>query len=184
MAIATICEAIEKAPPGSVHVADFEISTEAVRSAIAAAKRAGHRTILDPSFADRVEQALLAQAYAIAPDAREAGELTGIKIRKVTDAAEVAVKLAGLGIELLCVKLSGGGSVVAHSGHVTLIEPIPMKVVDTTGAGDAYTGALAIALLERRGPLEAAIFATAAAHLAVRSLAPSKAIPTVKKSKR
>ena len=41
MAIATICEAIEKAPPGSVHVADFEISTEAVRSAIAAERGLG-----------------------------------------------------------------------------------------------------------------------------------------------
>lgn len=45
--------------------------------------------------------------------------------------------------------------------------PTPVEVVDTTGAGDAFAGALAVALLEGRDPLQAGRFAVAAAHVAV-----------------
>lgn len=42
-----------------------------------------------------------------------------------------------------------------------------MEVVDQTGAGDAFAGALAVALIEKREALDAARFAVAAAHVSV-----------------
>lgn len=52
-----------------------------------------------------------------------------------------------------------------------------MEPVDTTGAGDAFTGVFAIALLEGRAPREAAAWGVAAANLAVTAYGSQPAYP-------
>lgn len=164
---ARLLAAIHDAPSGSVLSVDLEISPEVARQAVRQARARGLTVLLDPAPAIRAEDALLAQCHALTPDAREAAELTGMDIRSVQSAAKAARQLARLGPELVCIKRRDGGCVVAQPGRTWRIDPVPVEVVDATGAGDAFTGALAVALLERMPAARAVRFATAASHLAV-----------------
>ncbi len=166
-AAAALADDLAAASPGSVLAADCEIPAAVVARAAQAACQRRLRLVIDPSFPDRADRAVLAMATALAPNADEAAALTGIPARDAAGAAAAADALAALGPPLVCVKLADGGCLAAHGGQRTIIPPLPVDVVDSTGAGDAFTGALAVALLEGQPPLQAAAFATAAAHHAV-----------------
>lgn len=177
-AINTVLAAIGAAPAGSILAADLEITPDAAAQAIRAARARGLRVVLDPAPADRASKDILAQCYALSPDAREAGEITSTDAGTAEGAARAAAALARLGVKLVCVKLGDGGCVVAHEDRFTHIPPVDIEVVDSTGAGDAFTGALAVALLEGQAPLRAALFATAASHLAVTGYGSQESYPS------
>lgn len=170
--------AIAEAPPGSVLVVDCEIAPLIVKGAIAKAHQSRIPVILDPSPADRVDPAIFPQVTYIAPDAGEAQKLTGMETDSAEQAIEAARHLMEQGVENACVKLKDGGCVVVNQSTTLHIPPIPVEMVDATGAGDAFTGALAVAVLEGRPLKEAACFATAASHAAVTKYGSQPAYPT------
>ncbi len=177
-AAAAAAARIAEAPAGSVLAADYEVPASVVRRAAEAARAKGLLLVLDPSWPERAERDVLAGACAIAPNSGEAEALVGVKATDPASAAEAARQLAKLGPRLAFVKLEDGGCVLAEQGGGVLhIPPVAVKVVDTTGAGDTFTGALAIALLERKSPRDAALFATAASHLAVTAWGSQPAYP-------
>jgi bifunctional ADP-heptose synthase (sugar kinase/adenylyltransferase) len=65
------------------------------------------------------------------------------------------------------IKLKDGGCMLWADGQAMHIASVEVTVVETTGAGDAFTGMFAIALLEGQTPHHAALLATAASHLDV-----------------
>ena len=64
-----------------------------------------------------------------------------------------------------------------YEGKCERIETIPLKPIDTTGAGDTFNGALAVALSEGRPLSEAVRFATAASAIAVTRMGAQSAVP-------
>ncbi len=148
-------------------VLNYEIPAWVVRRALLAAEGAGVPAILDPSFDDRIEPDLFTKLLAITPNITETGGLVGREAATVDDAARAARELHRRGIPIVCIKLSDGGCVLASHEGITHIPAEDLEPVDTTGAGDAFTGVLAIALLEGVGPREAAAWGVASANLAV-----------------
>ncbi len=147
---------------------DYEVPAWVVRRAIETADTHGVPVILDPSFPDRLERDLLTRVAALTPNVEEAAALLGEKTLDSHEAsARGALRLCDEGVALVCIKLADGGCVLAENGRAHLIPPEPVEPVDTTGAGDAFTGVFAIARLEGREPLEAAAWGVAAANLAV-----------------
>ena len=169
--------AVEAAPAGSVLVADYEVPAHVVARTAAVARLRGLPIVIDPSPAERVELAALSGTAAVTPNPVEAEGLTGIAVDGVAAAAEAAHRLRTLGVAMPCLKLGDGGCVVAWGGGMVAIPPPQVTPVDRTGAGDAFAGALAVALLERRHPREAACFAVAAASLAVTAHGSQPAYP-------
>lgn len=159
--------ALAGAPPRSVLVADCEMDGGALERALRKARPAGLRVVLDPSPAAQVGDALLPLCDFIVPNAGEAETLTGIACNDAAAAAHAAQLLRRRGALAACVKLSDGGCVYADAAQQLHLLPPPVEVVDTTGAGDAFAGALAAALARRRAPLEAVRLAVAASRLAV-----------------
>ncbi|PRY06422.1 ribokinase [Pontibacter ummariensis] len=157
-----VAAAIQQAPAGSVLVVDYEVAPFIVDSAIQAAHEKGFRIILDPSPTDRVNRDLFAKLHYLVPDASETEGLTGIRPDSVDKAAQAARQLLEQGLETVLVKLEEGGCLAANEGTCLHVPPLPIDVVDTTGAGDAFAGALAVAVLEKRPLQEAACFASAA----------------------
>ena len=176
--VAEVCDAIADAPSGSVLVVDYEVSPHIVQHAIATAHQQGIPVILDPSPADRVDPNVFPQVTYIVPDAGEAKKLTGVAIDSVDQAVEAANHFINQGIKNACIKLKEGGCVLVNREMRFHVSSAPVEVVDTTGAGDAFTGGLAVAVLEGRSLQDAVCFATAASHAAVTKYGSQPAYPT------
>lgn len=175
---AGVAQAIGEAPPGSVLVVDCEIPVFVVEHAADAANRRGISVVLDPSPAERVTARVLASADIVVPNATEAETMTGMGCSDVPSAARAGKRLLERGAGAACIKLTEGGCVLTEGNAVTHIPSVPVKVVDTTGAGDGFAAAMAVACAERRPLAEAARFAVAAAHHTVTVYGAQPALPT------
>lgn len=170
--------AISEAPAGSVLVVDYEVAPFIVRQAISTAHQREIPIILDPSPADQVDLSVLSQVTYIVPDAEEAKKLTQIEIDSVEHAIQAAHQLLEHGVKNACIKLEDGGCVVVNREMTLHVPPIPIEVTDSTGAGDAFAGALAVAVVEGQSLQDAVCFATAASHAAVTQYGSQPAYPT------
>ncbi|HEV7263929.1 MAG TPA: PfkB family carbohydrate kinase [Falsiroseomonas sp.] len=159
--------AIAAAPPGSVLALDCEVPAGVLARATKAARGAGLGMVMDPSPPGRAPPDAVAEMAAITPNPEEAEALTGIAVDGPDAAVQAAQRLRELGAGLACVKLADGGCVVVCGGGAWHVPPLPVQPVDSTGAGDAFAAALAVALMEHRPQAEAAMFAVASSSLAV-----------------
>ena len=148
-------------------VVDYEVPAWVVRRAVESARHCDVPVVIDPSFPDRVEDDLLGKLLAITPNLAEAEALLGKQLGSLDKVAEAARHFHSLGVRNVCIKLSDGGCVLVSEGQSMHLPAADVDPVDTTGAGDAFTGVLAISLLEGLDILEAASWAVAAANLAV-----------------
>ncbi|CAM5344473.1 Ribokinase OS=Streptomyces viridochromogenes OX=1938 GN=rbsK PE=3 SV=1 [Streptomyces viridochromogenes] len=140
----------------------LEIPQAAVLAGARAARRHGVRTILTPSPARPLPDDLLGAIDLIVPNEHEAATLTGR-----TDPREAAGVLLDLVPEVV-VTLGASGSLYAARGAEPLTVPAPkVTAVDSTGAGDTFVGALAVALGEGRPMPDALKWASCAAALSV-----------------
>jgi ribokinase len=162
-----VAGAIEAAPDGSVLVVDLEIPLPVVRRVMGAARNRSFQVVLDPSPADRVSDDFYEFVDVLTPNAAEAGQLTGIDVASDHAAERAGRALVNRGVAAVCQKLDGGGCVVAAPDATHRIHPVPVDVVDQTGAGDAFAGGMGVALAEGLPIAEAARFAVACSHLAV-----------------
>jgi len=141
--------------------------------AILAARAAGCFVMLNPAPAHAVAPELLPSIDLITPNETEAAELTGSN-----DPHEAARRLLAQGFRAVLVTLGGEGALYRSSDNAWHCPAIPVQAVDTTGAGDAYIGALAVALAEERSTPESLGFAAAAAGLAVTRLGAQPSLGT------
>jgi ribokinase len=169
---------IQDVPPGSVLVADLEVPASIVQRALETAWQQGLRTVLDLSPAGHLLPALYPAVDYFTPNPTEAEQLTGIPVRSAADAFRVGEVLLERGVGAALMKLGAGGCVVVSAGTREYLPAVPVRVVDQTGAGDAFAGALAVALLEGQQVNEAARFAVAAATLAVTRYGSQPSYPT------
>ena len=144
-----------------------EVPPEAVAAGAAAARAAGWQVILNPAPARELIDGL--DGVFLTPNADEARRLVESGGSSATDDVEaVALALAARTGAPVLVTLGADGALLADDGVQRFAAP-PVRVVDTTGAGDAVNGALA-ARLAAGDPLHEAVrFALAAASLSTRS---------------
>jgi ribokinase len=162
-----------------VVVCSLEVPLAAARRALERARERGTPTILNPAPLPDRGLDFLALADYVTPNEGEAARLTGLSLTGPDDAAPVADAIRGLGARHAVLTLGAAG-VLAHGpdgrGHVPGFAVTP---VDTTGAGDAFNGALAVALAARRALADALRFANAAAALACTRRGAQPAMPTL-----
>ncbi|AJP01570.1 ribokinase [Streptomyces cyaneogriseus subsp. noncyanogenus] len=150
----------------------LEIPLAAVVAGARAARAHGVRTILTPAPARPLPPDLLDATDLLLPNEHEAAALTGL-----TDPRQAATALLERVPEVV-VTLGAAGSLYAARGAEPLTVPAPrVTAVDSTGAGDTFAGALAVALGEGR-PVRAALeWAAAAASLSVQRPGASASMP-------
>ena len=180
----------------SVLMLQLEAPVEVSLAAAREAKSRGKTVILDPGPVRPFPEELLQLADVITPNETEAEALVGFSVDLDEDsgvdsdspAARAAVELLRRGAGIAIIKLGAHGAVFArgwqgdHSGFPVRFlgrqTAFPVDAVDTVAAGDAFNGALAVALAEGR-PLERAVLrACAAGALAVTTTGAQDSMPT------
>ena len=153
----------------SVVVMQLEIPPATVRHALKLCRRLGVYTIIDPAPAPA--KPLQLAADLVTPNETEAAMLTG-------SARDPAAALLKRGADAVVLKLGAKGSLLATAEGALRVAPFKVKVVDSTAAGDAFTGALAVAHALSVPLPEALRMANAAGALCCTKLGAQPALPT------
>jgi ribokinase len=163
----------------SVMVVQLEIPLDTVQTAALLAAKSGARVILNPAPARPLPDELLRHVSILTPNETEAELLTGIKVDSDASAVKAASVLRARGVQTVILTLGARGALVATSdGSPQLVPGFKVKAVDTTGAGDVFNGALAVALAEEQPLIDAVRFANAAAAISVTRLGAQPSAPS------
>lgn len=166
-------------------VMQLEIPFKVVEHAIEMCQRLGVKSILDPAPAPA--GGLPAKMYEVdilTPNQSEAELLLGrsatgrLKREKRADAKQMGSRLLARGARCVVLKLGPKGAMVVNSdGEIRTVKAFPVKVVDTTAAGDAFTGALAVGLSEGMPLADAIRMANAAGGLCCQGFGAQPSLP-------
>jgi len=159
----------------------LEIPRETVLHAAQQAHEAGIPVILNPapaSLTDPLPASLLARIDVLTPNEYEASALLGLEYHAESDWTAVANRLLARGVNAVVITLGENGCIVANATGSSHIPAVPVAAVDTTAAGDCFTGALAVALAEGHSLTEAAQFAAQAAAISVTRPGAQPSLPT------
>jgi ribokinase len=169
-----IREAIVEA---DILIMQLEIPLETVLYAARIAAEAGVKVQLNPAPGQMLPQELLSLVDYLTPNETEAQIVTGLAVDELQDAEQAARSLLISGVKNVVLTLGSRGALVMTSDKSRHIPGRKVKVLDTTGAGDAFNGALAVALTEGK-PLEEAVdFANCTAALQVTKQGTAPAMP-------
>jgi ribokinase len=139
-----------------VVLAVLEIPLEAAAEAMALGRKNGVKTILNPAPAAPLPDEMLRVIDLITPNETELRILLGLAPDDAAPTRELALALQKkFGVTVIVTQGESGMTLIDGRG-VSQFNAIPVEVVDTTGAGDAFTAALAVSLAEKRD-LHAAI---------------------------
>jgi ribokinase len=157
----------------------LEINPATAARAMTLARRHGVISILNPAPAQPLSDDVLAAVDVLTPNQSELRLLSGLAPDDPADTVDLAHALQRRGVsQLVVTRGSQGALVVTADGATHPIPGVAVSVVDTTGAGDAFTCALGVALAEGQSLLDAVRFATFAGALAVTKLGVIPALPT------
>jgi ribokinase len=168
-----------KIASAGVVVAQLEIPLETVLHAAQLARRHNVPFILDPAPARQLPPELLHNVEIIKPNETEAQVLTGIKVVDESSAAAAANKLLSMGVKSAIITMSCQGFLLASRDGCEFVKGLKVKAVDSTAAGDAFTGALAFGLSNGKTLKDAAVFANRVAAISVTKKGAQSSLPTM-----
>ena len=154
-------------PECRVLVAQLEIPLAIVVAAFTAARERGSITVLDPAPAAPLPAELLAATDVIVPNEHEIDLIGGEAVLNDSGVRTIVVTLG-----------SRGARIAGDQGSAITLPAIPAHVVDTTGAGDAFCGALAARLAIGDGIRDAVRWGIAAGSLATTVEGAVPSLPT------
>ena len=156
----------------------LEVPLETTLAAFRVAKAAGVRTILNPAPAASLPPELLPLTDLCIPNETEIELLTGQAADGFASAEAAARTLLRRGAGAVLVTLGERGAVLVQEESETRIPGLPVDAIDTTGAGDAFIGSLAVFWAEGSSLAEAAVRASAVAALTVTRPGTQSAFPS------
>jgi ribokinase len=164
-----------------VLVVQMEVPPEAVGRAVEVAAGSGTRALVNLAPPFELPRALLEKLDPLVINEHEAAFLLGESVEGVDGALDAVPKLLSLGPTSVVITVGEDGAVFSGGEPAQHLTAPKVKVVDTTGAGDAFVGALAAKLADDV-PLEgAAAYAVQAGAAAVTEEGAQGALPTPEK---
>ncbi len=169
-----------KLPQAKVVLLELGIPMATVLSAAREAKAHNCLLILDPAPVNPdLPEELYSLVDIITPNEVEASQLVGFTVDGVTTARQAASCLHQMGVKNVIITLGSQGAFCSSSNGVEDFwsKPISVPVVNTVAAGDAFNGALAVALAEGKSLKEAVIWGTVAGALSVTKNGSQSSLP-------
>jgi len=161
----------------NVFVAQLEIPYSTVALGLRMAKVNGAITLLNPSPPIRLPSGVFSLVDYLVPNEWEAQFLSGIRMKRSQDIRKIAERLLTMGAKNVVVTLGPKGLFFKNMNEEIRMKAFPVKVVDSTSAGDAFMGGLACALSEGKPFQEALRFANGAGALATTKLGAQPSLP-------
>lgn len=158
--------------PGDLLVMQLEVPVGVIEQAVAAGRKAGALILLNAAPARTLERSLLRELDVLVVNEREASILSD-----QPQPAAAARALHGAGAKLVAVTLGAKGCLLCDEAGVRSVEPYQVESLDTTGAGDAFVGGLAVGLGSQLSSEEAVRLANAAGAAASTSVGAQEALP-------
>lgn len=152
----------------------LEIDYDTVGYALKMARDLGIRTILNPTPAGQVSNEILGYADILTPNETELEILSSMRGAPIEESARTLLTTKD---QAIIVTLGSKGALCVLKDQVFSVPTYYVDVVDTTGAGDAFNGALAVALSEGQDLKEAIAFSNTAAALCVSKPGASESMP-------
>ena len=170
--------AAEEIEAADILLLQLETPIPTVAHAVSRARDAGVPVILNPAPAAPVDARVLRDVSVLTPNTGEAIALAGGGGSGVEAARLAARKLRAAGMRRVIVTLGAEGALLEEE-EMSVVRPArSVAVVDTTAAGDAFNGALAVALAEGASLQAAADFANQAAALSTTREGAQPSLPT------
>lgn len=164
----------------------LEIPIETVYYLARLAKKFGVPLMLDPSPAQPLRPSFLRDITYLTPNETEATSLCGGKEQAIdpSNAHLFAKKLLESGPRNIIIKMGKQGSYLAGTKNKGYSMPaFKVRTMDSTAAGDAFNGGLAVALMQGSKLAKAARFASAVAALSVKRKGAQPSMPTAEQVK-
>jgi ribokinase len=165
----------------SIMLTVTEAPLAAVVRAVELAHARGIPVVLNPAPAVPLPPATLSHVSVLTPNASELAALTGMPTGSIEAAGRAARSLVRQGVAAVVVTLGEAGALVCDSGDATHVPAPHVNIVDTTGAGDAFSAGLTVALSEGMSLREAAGFAACCGSLACTA---AEVVPSLPSRKR
>ena len=162
-----VSQCLETLTSETVVLTQLEIPVEAAGTAMARGREKGAVTILNPAPARILPDSVLQLVDVLTPNQSEAKVLTGLSPDADVEPETVARELISRGVKRVVMTLGEKGALVMTANSSAYIPAIKVSAEDTTGAGDAFNGGLAVALSRGANLEDAVCFAVVTGGLAV-----------------
>ena len=162
-----------------IFITQLEQPLAAAMYGLGMARKNGVCTLLNPAPAAELPEGMLALCDYVTPNETEAEGLTGVKVTSVDSAIDAAKALRAAGAGAAIITLGENGALY-HDAETTIHMPAMSsgKVIETTGAGDAFNGSFAAAIAEGITPVEAVRFGCVAAGISVTRSGAANSMPS------
>ncbi|MEG1311757.1 MAG: ribokinase [Romboutsia sp.] len=169
-------EAIENS---QIVVLQLETPLKTIKYALKKSKELDKYTILNPAPAVKLEDELIANVDLLTPNETELEIISGVEINCEEDILKAAKVMIEKGVKELIVTLGSKGSLYINKEKSIFKKAYKVEAVDTTAAGDSYTGALSVAFANGKDVEEAMDFASKVGALSVMKEGAQSSLPTL-----
>jgi len=175
-----INKALEEIKKADIILIQLEIPLKIVKQVISIGKEYGKKVILNPAPAQKLEDELYQDLYAIIPNETEAEIMTGVKVTDTESAKKAAMVFREKGVANVIITMGDKGAFVLSNDVSEIISSCKVEAVDTTAAGDTFSGAFVVGINNGMSLREAVEFANRSASLAVTKFGAQSSIPYLK----
>lgn len=158
---------IEAIKNSDIVVLQLETPLNTIKYALNKAKELNKYTILNPAPAVKLDDEIIKNVDLLTPNETELEIISGVSIETEEDIQKAAQIMIEKGVKELIVTLGSKGSLYINKEKSMFKKAYKVEAVDTTAAGDSYTGALAVALSQDKNIEDAMDFASKVGALSV-----------------
>lgn len=160
-------------------VLQLETPLNTIKYALNKAKELNKYTILNPAPAVKLDDEIIKNVDLLTPNETELEIISGVSIETEEDIQKAAQIMIEKGVKELIVTLGSKGSLYINKEKSMFKKAYKVEAVDTTAAGDSYTGALAVALSQDKSIEDAMDFASKVGALSVLKEGAQSSLPTL-----
>ena len=170
---------IEAIKNSDIVVLQLETPLNTIKYALNKAKELNKYTILNPAPAVKLDDEIIKNVDLLTPNETELEIISGVSIETEEDIQKAAQIMIEKGVKELIVTLGSKGSLYINKEKSMFKKAYKVEAVDTTAAGDSYTGALAVALSQDKNIEDAMDFASKVGALSVLKEGAQSSLPTI-----